>query len=473
MKQMTSGMLALAGVFALASCYSYTSEAINNANYNTVQATPQYAVMKVGDSDQLIMRLVNDANNGAVTSYTVSNIGSGVLVHYQDGYRPVFDSKLDTLVKTTDKNAQQYFIVGVAPGLWTFTVTPTSVNTGVSATVQALVTPINLGNGTMSKTSGLNPGDTLTITAPANVVFSQASVPTFAVGPSPAIVGVAADSSSLRVLVAPGDSGILTVTKMNVKQAGTNASQLSLSTLDAITKVPAVTVAPTTASTLTPAFGATMTLALGNNLRFLPTATITIGGRAAYIISRSADSSTATIVPTGGSTGAIAYTNLVLKFLTTVPLSIPGDQNITVGAVSSDANASSIATASTITLPATGVTQVFSDGGAYTAGGPCAIGALGGNGCRYYKIVQATAAGYNWELRWDPNTTTDLGLYLLNSTGTASSGTIADGFSNQAGGAETSAAAGFTVPVGTFFMTVVYYNSGPQPPFFHVKIVGR
>jgi len=81
MKQMTSGMLAFLGVLAVAGCYSYTGDAINNANYNEVQATPNFAVVRVGDSDQMIVRLVNAANNGAVTSYTVSGAGARIAVH--------------------------------------------------------------------------------------------------------------------------------------------------------------------------------------------------------------------------------------------------------------------------------------------------------------------------------------------------------------------------------------------------------
>ena len=201
MKQMTSGMIAFCSVIALAGCYSYASEAINNANYNTVQATPQFAVVKVGDSDQMIVRLVNDANNGAVTSYTVSNVGAGIVVHYQDSYRPVFDAKLDTLVKTGDKNAQQYFIVGVTPGKWTFTVTPTSVNTGVSTTVTVVVNPASLGPA-LSKTTGAA-GDTITITAPTGTVFSQTSAVSFPTGTS-AVVARSADSTTMKVVVSGG-----------------------------------------------------------------------------------------------------------------------------------------------------------------------------------------------------------------------------------------------------------------------------
>ncbi len=78
MKHMASGAIACIGVLALASCYSYNGAAINNSNYDQVQATPQSLFMKVGDSTQVLARLINDADNGAVTSYTVGSVGSGI-----------------------------------------------------------------------------------------------------------------------------------------------------------------------------------------------------------------------------------------------------------------------------------------------------------------------------------------------------------------------------------------------------------
>ena len=188
MKHMAYGKAALLGVFALAGCYSYASEAINNGNYNTVQASPNFVVINVGDSDRVIARLINDNNNGAVTSYAVSGVGAGIRVdssctvpdldqahqtaaNCNGYYRPIFDASKDTLVPTGDKTAQQFFVLGLAVGQYTFTLTPTSVNTGVSRTVTVVVNPITLGPA-LSKTTGVA-GDTVVLTAPTNTVFSQ------------------------------------------------------------------------------------------------------------------------------------------------------------------------------------------------------------------------------------------------------------------------------------------------------------
>ncbi len=557
MKQMTSGKLALVGVFALAGCYSYASEAINNANYNTVQATPQFAVMKVGDSDQLIMRLVNDANNGAVTSYTVSNVGAGVAVHYQTNYRPVFDSKLDTLVATGDKTAQQYFIVGLAVGTYSFTVTPTSVNTGISATVNVVVTPRDLGPA-ISKTSGAA-GDTIVITAPTNTVFSQTSAVSFTTGvvgiasrsadstsikivvgggvTGPATVTLvgnklvptvlpvtlsstnslvttpqaqptlsatsaaagatitltagantffsptsvvsfgtgsisvtsrAADSSSITFLVGPGITGNASVTLVGLRSAKTLATN-SLNSTNALTTT-ALTVAPTTLGSAAPALGTSTTVALGSGLRFLGNSHIFVGGAEAGIVSTSADSSTATIVPMTGSTGVVSYTNIALSFLTSVPLALPGDQSLTVGSVYSgptDANAASAATASTITLTGARSTLI-SDGGALSTACPASLAAtFGGSSCRYYKITLAAGTA-TARIKWNAGAVSDLGLFLVNAAGTTCVATLADNNGQVAGSTGDNSAqplncaesANLSITAGTYILTVVEFNYG-------------
>ena len=569
MKQMTSGMLALVGVFALAGCYSYASEAINNANYNTVQATPQFAVMKVGDSDQLIMRLVNDANNGAVTSYTVSNVGAGVAVHYQANYRPVFDSKLDTLVPTGDKTAQQYFIVGLAVGTYSFTVTPTSVNTGVSATVNVVVTPRDLGPA-ISKTSGAA-GDTIVITAPTNTVFSQTSAVSFTTG----VVGIAsrsADSTSIKIVVGGGVSGPATVTLVGNKlvptvlpvtlsstnslvttpqalptlsatsaaagatitlTAGTNtffsptsvvsfgtgsisvtsraadsssisflvgpgitgpasvtlvglrsAKTLAVNSLNSTNSLvtTALTVAPTTLGTAAPALGTSTTIALGSGLRFLGNSHVFVGGAEAGIVSTSADSSTATIVPMTGSTGLVTYTNIALSFLTTVPLALPGDQSMTVGSVYSgptDANATSAATASTITLTGARSTMI-SDGGALSTACPASLAAaFGGSSCRYYKITLAAGTA-TAQIKWNAGAVADLGVFLVNAAGTTCVATLADNNGQVAGSLgdvgtqplNCAENANVSITAGTYILTVVEFNYGVVvvPAWFQVLI---
>ena len=465
MKHMAFGKVALLGVFAVAGCYSYASEAINNGDYNTVRASPEFATVKVGDSTQVIVRLVNDADNGAITNYTVSEVGAGVVVHQNLKYRPVFDSKLDTLVNSGDKVAQQFYVVGLAVGRYTFKLTPTSVNTGVSTTVTIIVTPIDLGPA-LSKTTGLAPGDTVVITAPPNTVFTSTSAVSFTSGPAPAIVARAADSSSITILVAPGDSGAVTVTLVG-QPLNIPAGTTTLVSTNSISLVPAVTVAPTTVSSTTPLIGVPITVTLGNNLRFLGNSHVFIGGVEAGLTAVSADSSTGTVTPLAFSTGPLTYTNIALKFLTSVPLSIPSDKSVTVGATyggPTDANAGAFATATTYTLRKS---LVVSDNGPMT--GPCPGNLGGGNTCRYYKVTVA-AGSTQGRIVWNAATSTDLGVYTLNAAGTSAATAIADDGAADLGTTGDSSAPA-TLTAGTIGFVVMNFGPAASVPWFQWRIV--
>jgi hypothetical protein len=565
MKHMAYGKAALLGVFVLAGCYSYASEAINNGNYNTVQASPNFVVIKVGDSDRVIARLINDNNNGAVTSYTVSGVGAGIRVdssctvpdldqahqtaaNCNGYYRPIFDASKDTLVPTGDKTAQQFFVLGLAVGQYTFTLTPTSVNTGVSRTVTVVVTPTGLGPA-LSKTTAVA-GDTVTITAPTGTVFSQTSAVTFGTGsvniigrsadsttitfqvssnitgpatvtlvgtaanpaippvtlvttnalttpslvaptiapttqvvggtvvltaapntafspssaititsgPTPPITARSADSSTISFIVGPGDSGAITVTNVAVKNAPALPVQ-TLTTSNSLNLVPPITVAPTTLSTTTPPFGTSFTVTLAGGLRFTSTSTVKFGNTDALILSTSADSSSAVVMPFGGTSpagGLVSYTNIVLSFLNTVPLTVVGDQTATIGAPVADPNTNALATAPTITPAASGGTIFVSGTGPFNNAGECA-GATG-DGCQLYKVVVTTPSVFDVSLVWSGGQ--DMGLYLINGAGTTSTSTGSTGNCDAHGQDTPGESCTYTLAPGTYYFAVVFFGTG-------------
>lgn len=465
MKHKTFGAVAILGIIATAGCYSYASEALNNGNYNTLQATPVSVVVNVGDSDAVVARLVNDFNNGAITDYTVSAVGAGILVHENVNYRPVYNSAKDTLVQTGAKDAEQFFVVGVTPGSWSFVLTPTMVNTGVSTTVKVIVKAKDLGHA-LSENVGAA-GDTVVIHAPVNTVFSQTSAVTFTTGTA-VVVARAADSSSITIVVGPGVTGPATITKIGQKLFPTIPAVTLVSADSLVT--PALSVAPTTVSSTTPAIGVPVTVTLGGGLRFLANSHVFIGTREAGIASVSADSSTATIVPMLGSTGTVNYTNIALSFLTTVPVTLNGDKSITVGSTyagPTDPNGTASATATTLTLPV-GRSIIVSDNGPFTAGGACTAAIFGGGttSCRWYKVVTTAANTFTGELRWDPGTSTDLGLYVIPSTLTGAAA-IADNAGTQTGGPETGSSA--SKAAGTYFIVIVNY-SATNPAFYQFRL---
>ena len=324
MKHMAYGKAALLGIFVLAGCYSYASDAINGPNYNTLQASPEFVTIKNGDSDRVILRLINDNNNGAITSYHVSAVGAGIRVDssctvpdldqaHQTAascngyYRPIFDASKDTLVPTGDKLAQQFFVVGLAVGQYTFTVTPTSVNTGISRTITVVVNPITLGPA-LSKTAAVA-GDTVTLTAPAGAVFAQSSAVTFPTGAA-AVVARSADSTTITLVVGPGITGVATVTKVGTA-ANPAVPPVTLTTTNTLT-TPALV--PPTISPTTQIAGGTVILTAAPNTAFSPSSAITISsGPTPPITARAADSSTITFIVGPGDSGAITVTNVAVK----------------------------------------------------------------------------------------------------------------------------------------------------------------
>jgi hypothetical protein len=457
MKGLIRGAAGLVAVLAFSGCG--TDQTIDLMGPPTgIQATPASAFTATGDSTAILLRMVNDRNQAVPTKFEISNVGAAITVAYDAKYRPDYTTG-DTLGAPEIKTQQRYFAKGAAPGKATFTVTSGSLSTTVTIVVQ----PKNLGPA-LNKTSGVVAGDTVTITAPSGLKFTPASAVTFASG-AIAIASRAADSSNIKVVMGPGAGGVATVTGVIQDYAPTLASK-SLATTNSLALTPAVTVVPTTVSTAAPAFGATMTVTLGGGLRLTATSTITVGGRTAYILSKSADSATATIVPFGGSNGNVAYTNVVLSFLNTVNLAaLPGDKTVTVGPVTNDPNALLKATASTVTLPAVGQTLVFSDGSPYPNNPGCA-GAGGGDGCRWYKFVLAAPLKVDMELKWDPGVSADMGIYSEIGGGLF----FIDAFGHDAGQTETKA--NITIPAGTTYWVNTYYAPG-QPTFFHLKITGK
>lgn len=324
MKHKAYGKALLLGVFAIAGCYSYASDAINNENYHTVQASPNFIRQKVGDSDRVIVRLINDANNSAITTFSVGAVGAGIRVDSSctvpnldqahqvaascNGYyRPIFDAGSDTLVPNGPGDAQQFYVLGLATGQYTFTLTPTSVNSGVSRTVTVVITAADLGPA-LSKTTAIA-GDTVVLTAPTGSVFSTTSAVTFATGVA-SIVGISADSTKLTLIVNGGITGPATVT--NVGTAANPA--VDVATLVTTNTLTTPGLFAGTLSNTSPAPGASVTLTAAANAVFSQTSAVTFAaGPAPAIVARSADSTTITFLVNAGDSGAATVTKVGVK----------------------------------------------------------------------------------------------------------------------------------------------------------------
>jgi len=450
MKQMVRGAIAILALSGLAACVDDPLLDINGSP-REIQANPQIMLVKQGDSSAVLLRLINEANNSVPTTFTISNVGAGISVNLDRLYRPEFIAGSDTLVVPEIKSQQRYFIRGVTPGEYNYTVT----SQGITGTFKVRVEPANLG-AALSRTTGVA-GDEVIITPPNGATFTQTATVAFATGAN-AIKTRAANGKSITVLVGPGVTGAATVAGVTLDYYP-SLPALTLASTNTMT-TPALTAAPTTLSTGTPNIGGTVTVALGGSIRFRGNGAVTIGGVDAPIIALSADSSTATVVPALGSSGAVAFTGVALSFLTAVQLSLPSDgktivPTATFGGVTL-AGADAFATAPEIALPTVvGLTTVVTDNGnVWGTPSQCTGAPIGGDNCRFYKIVVPAGQTFTLVGRW--NTTADMGFYRFNSVFGAGA-TIADGLGQSATQSE-SGTLGANLAAGTYYIGNGYYG---------------
>ncbi len=450
MKQLVRGAIAILALSGLSACVDDPLAPLNG-DADQIQANPTVMVVKQGDSSAVLLRLINNNNAATPTKFDISAVGAGIIVNLDRLYRPEFINGSDTLIVPEIKSQQRYFIRGISPGEFNYTV----ASSGITGTFKVRVEPSNLG-AALSRTTGVA-GDDVTITAPANTSFTPTATVTFPTG-AIAIKSRAANNKSIVITAGPGVTGAATVAGLTLDYF-TALPALTLVTTNTLT-TPALTAAVTTVSTATPSTGAAVTVTLGGSLRFLGNAVINIGGLPAAITALSADSSVATIVPALGSTGAVSYTGIALSFLTTVPLALPSDgktiaPTATFGGVTL-AGAEAFATAPTIALPTlVGRSTVVTDNGAVWGTPALCTGApIGGDNCRFYTIVVPAGQTFTLTGRW--NTTADMGFYRFTSA-PASSGTIADALGQSATSQE-AGTLGANLAAGTYYIGVGYYG---------------
>lgn len=466
MKQMVRGAIAILALSGLAACVDDPLLDINGAP-REIQANPLVMLVKQGDSSAVLLRLINEANNSVPTTFTISNVGAGIVLNLDPTYRPEFINGSDTLVVPVVKSQQRYYVRGVTSGEYSYTVT----SQGISQTFKVRVEPANLG-AALSRTTGVA-GDEVIITPPNGASFTQTATVAFATGAN-AIKTRAANGKSITVLVGPGVTGAATVAGVTLDYYPSLPALTLVSTNTMTT--PALSAAPTTLSSGTPNTGASVTVALGGSLRFLGAGKVFVGGVEAGITALSADSSTATIVPSLGSTGAVTYTGIALSFLTSVALALPSDGKTIVPSATFGgttlAGGTDIANAPEIALPTVaGRSAVITDQGGYGTYGTC-LAALGGDTCRIYKIVVPATTTYTLRGVW--NNTADIGFYRLNSVG-GFAATIADALGQSSSQAESGTMA--NLAAGTYYIAVVYYGANSygggavaQPTTMQIRI---
>ncbi len=193
--------MVLLGVSATLWACNTEPDAIKGGDPVKIVADPDVIFIDQGATKTTLVRLV-DAQGGALTApVTISNVGAGITVTADSGFRPIYNADGE-LVYNNFNNELRLLITGnslvaatfdVEAGGFTETVNVTVMPTSIDATVAGSPTDI---------------GAPVTITAPAGLKFGANARVVDAQGNTVAfIVAYNADSTAIDVQPVPGAAG--------------------------------------------------------------------------------------------------------------------------------------------------------------------------------------------------------------------------------------------------------------------------
>jgi hypothetical protein len=207
MKGLIRGVAGTALVLGATACADDFSIDFGGAP-TAVQASPEVMFLASGTNKEVLVRLVNDRNQGTPTSFELANVGAGLTVTYDDQYRPQWTSKDTALVAPLVKEQQRYIVAANIPtgGQRTFQLT----SGGLATTVKVNVTPTVIG--LQGGPGGLM--EVVTVTAPGFIFREDFGI---AFGELAAeVISVAEDGSSAEVRFPVNQSGTPVITNVAV-----------------------------------------------------------------------------------------------------------------------------------------------------------------------------------------------------------------------------------------------------------------
>jgi len=286
---MIRGSVLLAACVGLWSCSS-DSTADQAGVPDKIVSLPSVVFVKQDSSELVAFQLVDALDGQIPTAWTVSANSPLFSVAFDSTFRPIYNAD-GTLTLPGQQTEARATVTGVALGIDTLT---------VSAGGKTLDVIVNVVPGTLHVTfSPANPapGDTVTMTMPADLLLSQTSAVTFTGNLAPIIVDRAADSTSLRFISAPTTATNATVTKV----WDTNFPTLPAATYNTEDKVVGTMSGaftgflPATFSTLAPS-GPPVIMTMNAGFGVMPTTVISFTGQTAPIINNADVTGDSTVV---------------------------------------------------------------------------------------------------------------------------------------------------------------------------------
>lgn len=317
MKRLLRGSVVLAVAVGFLSCSGDPTDSFREPS--GIVATPTTLFIDVGETKPVIAALQDEQGNQIAADYEITAVGAGITV-VQD----------TTFLQTTAPgvaidNQVRFQVTASAIANSSFTLTAG----GQSLVVPVRVTPAAVDLVISNPTPAW--GDTITLTAPAGVVFTDDSEVTFAGGPPGDIVSLSADRTVLTVVPGPNTAGAVTISNTTVTYDETLI--FTITSNGTVTSPTLTNLEGATLSNLNPALGEVVTLTLPAGIKVIPdsfladsspgvladSGFVIEGASNPADITVSADSSTITFVPAPNSDSIITVRGVVPSALPQFP----------------------------------------------------------------------------------------------------------------------------------------------------------
>ena len=387
-------MVPVLALLVAAGCSGDSFEPLQGS-IDRIVATPSQLFLEIGQTKTVEVGAVDDAGDPLTFAYEVTNVGAGIAVRRDSTFLPIYID--DTTLAVPPQGERFRFVVrGTAYTSTSFTVSAG----GVSLVIPVQVIPQSTLEADISNQNPVL-GEVVTITAPAGTRFSATSEVTQpdAGGAQPFLVSVAADGSSLDILLPPN----LVDARLTISDVTTDAA-------------PTVTFAPTTAlgvttpsvptftgttSNLTPDVNEAITVTLSGST-FDPATTLLLGAGEPTITDLTA--TTVTFIPAPGTTALLVVNGVVLDELPEIPLSLPAPATDTISVspdIPTTPGTDDPSTAPSLVVPGVDRSSVLFDKPPFD--GATLFDA-------YYKLVITQDGVYTITLNWDIGADVDLFL---------------------------------------------------------------
>jgi hypothetical protein len=358
-------------------------------------ASPTQVFLEIGQTKTVDVSGLDAQGNPLTLAYEVTSPGNGIDVRRDSTFLPVYVDD-STLQVPPAGERFRFRVTGTSYTTTSFTVTAA----GEEVTIPVQVIPQNvIEAGISNQTPGIN--EVVTITAPAGTRFSANSVVRLAdtTAAQPLVVSVAADGSSLDILLPPNlTEASLTITNVTTEGAPTVTFAPTTALTVTTATVPNL---PGTLSTLAPAVNEPVTVTLTGGATFDPAATVIAGATPPAVTS--VTPTTLSFIPNPGTTALPLVDGIRLAELPQIAVALPAAITDTI-VVSPDVptipGTDDPGSAPTLITPAVGFSSVLFDKPAYD----------GSLVDAFYRLNVTEEGLYTITLDWDIGSDIDLSV---------------------------------------------------------------